>query len=110
MMLSAPCHPERSEGSFPMHVHAPAWPLPYLFPYLKTSLFVTTPAPHMASPHEEIAMPLDSPVTPQPLEESLLDAYSRAVISTVDRVGPAVVRVEPFDFAQGRRLAEGANA
>ncbi len=35
-------------------------------------------------------MPLDAP-----LEVSLLDAYSSAVIATVDRVGPAVVRVEP---------------
>lgn len=42
-------------------------------------------------------MPLDDP---RPLDESpLLDAYSRAVISVVDRVGPAVVRVE--------RLADG---
>jgi len=37
-------------------------------------------------------MPLDSP---HPLaDELLLDAYSRAVVSVVDRVGPAVVRVE----------------
>ncbi len=37
-------------------------------------------------------MPLDDP---RPLDDSsLLDAYSRAVISVVDRVGPAVVRVE----------------
>lgn len=42
-------------------------------------------------------MPLDDP---RSLDDSpLLDAYSRAVISTVDRVGPAVVRVE--------RLADG---
>jgi S1-C subfamily serine protease len=45
-------------------------------------------------------MPLDDP---RSLDDSpLLDAYSRAVISTVDRVGPAVVRVE--------RIAEGKNA
>jgi S1-C subfamily serine protease len=37
-------------------------------------------------------MPLDDP---RPLDDSsLLDAYSRAVISVVDRVGAAVVRVE----------------
>jgi S1-C subfamily serine protease len=37
-------------------------------------------------------MPLDDP---RPLDDSsLLDAYSRAVISVVDRVGQAVVRVE----------------
>lgn len=42
-------------------------------------------------------MPLDDV---QPLDDGpLLDAYSRAVISVVDRVGPAVVRVE--------RIAEG---
>lgn len=49
-------------------------------------------------------MPLDSPSpTPVSLEDgSLLDAYSRAVISVVDRVGPAVVRVE--------RVADGPNS
>jgi S1-C subfamily serine protease len=39
-------------------------------------------------------MPLDSS-TPAVLDDGpLLDAYSRAVVSVVDRVGPAVVRVE----------------
>jgi hypothetical protein len=54
-------------------------------------------------------MPLDSPsAAPAALDDgALLDAYSRAVISVVDRVGPAGGRVEPFDYAQGRRLAEG---
>jgi S1-C subfamily serine protease len=42
-------------------------------------------------------MPLDSSTVS--LDDGLLDAYSRAVVSVVDRVGPAVVRVE--------RLAEG---
>jgi S1-C subfamily serine protease len=37
-------------------------------------------------------MPLDCP-SPLP-EQLLVDAYSRAVVSVVDRVGPAVVRVE----------------
>ena len=37
-------------------------------------------------------MPLDSP-HPLP-DDLLLDAYSRTVVSVVDRVGPAVVRVE----------------
>ena len=49
-------------------------------------------------------MPLDSP-SPLPIatdDGALLDAYSRAVISVVDRVGPAVVRVE--------RLADGQNS
>jgi S1-C subfamily serine protease len=38
-------------------------------------------------------MPLDSVAD----DLSLLDAYSTAVVSTVDRVGPAVVRVEPLE-------------
>jgi S1-C subfamily serine protease len=49
-------------------------------------------------------MPLDSP---SPLHDTLddgvlLDAYSRAVVSVVDRVGPAVVRVE--------RIADGQDS
>ncbi|MBN9086511.1 MAG: trypsin-like peptidase domain-containing protein [Reyranella sp.] len=50
-------------------------------------------------------MPLDSPSpTPAALDDdgALLDAYSRAVVSVVDRVGPAVVRVE--------RLTNGRDA
>jgi len=49
-------------------------------------------------------MPLDSPSSiPAATDDgALLDAYSRAVVSVVDRVGPAVVRVE--------RLAEGGQA
>jgi S1-C subfamily serine protease len=48
-------------------------------------------------------MPLDSPSPlPTALDDGgLLDAYSRAVVSVVDRVGPAVVRVE--------RLTEGSD-
>jgi len=41
----------------------------------------------------------DAPLSAAANDDALLDAYSRAVISVVDRVGPAVVRVE--------RLAEG---
>ena len=49
-------------------------------------------------------MPLDSPSPlPDTLDDGvLLDAYSRAVISVVDRVGPAVVRVE--------RIADGQDS
>ena len=50
-------------------------------------------------------MPLDdpTPLSAQPLDDSpLLDAYSRAVISVVDRVGPAVVRVERLADANGQ--------
>ena len=32
--------------------------------------------------------------TDYPTDEALLDAYSRAVSTVVDRIGPAVVRVE----------------
>ena len=39
-------------------------------------------------------MPLDSPPSNPFPDELLLDAYSRTVVSVVDRVGPAVVRVE----------------
>src|SRR6476620_8248140 len=50
-------------------------------------------------------MPLDAPSSlPAALDDGLLDAYSRAVISVVDRVGPAVVRVERL---AGRRDAPG---
>jgi S1-C subfamily serine protease len=50
-------------------------------------------------------MPLDQttslPAAPVPDDSLLLDAYSRAVISVVDRVGPAVVRVERVADANG---------
>src|SRR5258708_2239221 len=57
-------------------------------------------APHIPPPLPwRCAMPLDDP---RAVDDSpLLDAYSRAVISVVDKVGPAVVRVE--------RLADGKN-
>lgn len=51
-------------------------------------------------------MPLDDA---RPLDDSsLLDAYSRAVISVVDRVGPAVVRVERL--AENGRPAGGTGS
>jgi S1-C subfamily serine protease len=45
-------------------------------------------------------LPAEAPVN-SPRDEGLLDAYSRAVASVVDRVGPGVVRVE--SVADGRR-------
>jgi hypothetical protein len=51
-------------------------------------------------------MPLDSP-TPATLGDGpLLDAYSRAVVSVVDRVGPAVMPIERL--ADGQASAGGA--
>jgi len=54
-------------------------------------------------------MPLDSPSPlPAALDDgTLLDAYSRAVVSVVDRVGPAVVRVERL--TDGRDFPGGPN-
>jgi S1-C subfamily serine protease len=47
-------------------------------------------------------MPLDQ-THPNPVDDSLLlDAYSRAVTSVVDRVGPAVVRVERLPDGNGQ--------
>jgi S1-C subfamily serine protease len=47
-------------------------------------------------------MPLDQTNTQINQDDSLLDAYSRAVISVVDRVGPAVVRVERLPDGNGK--------
>jgi len=53
-------------------------------------------------------MPLDCPShTPPALDDGLLDAYSRAVISVVDRVGRAVGRVDGSNFSRGRALRRG---
>lgn len=49
--------------------------------------FTTT----FASPDDTSPRPA---ATPEPNDDALLDAYSRAVISITERVGPAVVRVE----------------
>ena len=45
-----------------------------------------------------------APALPSSSDPSLLDAYSQAVVGVVDRVGPAVVRVEPQSTA-GRRVS-----
>ena len=44
-------------------------------------------------------LPPEDPIS-HPAEEALLDAYSRTVAAVVDRIGPAVVRVQS---AEGRR-------
>ena len=52
-----------------------------------------------------------SPIASQPVaplsDDELLDAYSRAVVSVVDEVGDAVVRVDVND-AKGRRAGSGS--
>src|SRR5262249_5524818 len=50
------------------------------------------------SPNPDTAI---SPVPPD--DQALLDAYSRAVIDVVDRVGPAVVRIDVKTNSNGRR-------
>ena len=52
-------------------------------------------------PTPDLAPPPDIP----PEDEALLDAYSRAVIDVVDRVGPAVVRLR-----RARPATNGATA
>ena len=46
--------------------------------------------------------PTEEPIS-SPGDEEPLDAYSRAIVSVVERVGPAVVRVE--SVARGSRRA-----
>ena len=56
-------------------------------------------------PHTEPSGSAD-PTLPSPSDAPLLDAYSEAVVSVVDRIGPAVVRVEPQ--AGGRPAGVGS--
>src|SRR5215475_7705257 len=57
-------------------------------------------------------MPLDQTNTQLNQDDGLLDAYSRAVISVVDRVGPAVVRVERIveRLPDGKQSAGGVGS
>jgi S1-C subfamily serine protease len=50
--------------------------------------------------------PSSHPVLPSRSDETLLDAYSEAVVGVVDLVGPAVVRVEPQ--AKGKPAGVGS--
>ena len=52
-------------------------------------------------------LPAEDPIS-HPRDEAPLDAYSRAVATVVDRVGPAVVRVE--SVADGGAAAASAPA
>ncbi|HST95377.1 MAG TPA: trypsin-like peptidase domain-containing protein [Microvirga sp.] len=56
--------------------------------------------------HESSAAAAPHAATPSGRDGELLDAYSTAVASVVDRIGPAVVRVEPH--ASGRTAGMGS--
>jgi S1-C subfamily serine protease len=47
-------------------------------------------------------------VTPPADEGALLDAYSRAITDVVERVGPAVVRIDVFHGPSARRTGSGS--
>jgi S1-C subfamily serine protease len=50
-----------------------------------------------------------SAVAPEALDDgALLDAYSRAITDVVDRVGPAVVRIDVFHGSTARRAGSGS--
>ena len=63
---------------------------PAIHPYIAPTMLDLTNDPFSSS--DDITPP--RPADPQNTDDTLLDAYSRAVISTTERVGPAVVRVE----------------
>ena len=48
-----------------------------------------------------------SPTPEQQTDDARLDAYSRAVTAVVDRIGPAVVRVEPQVSGRGAGMGSG---
>lgn len=47
------------------------------------------------------------PSPPAHNDDALLDAYSRSVTSVVDRIGPAVMRVEPQSSGRGSGMGSG---
>jgi len=63
----------------------------------RTPRFILDPTP---------APPAEPPSSP-PADDHLLDAYSQAVTSVVDRIGPAVVRVEPHVAGRPGGLGSG---
>jgi S1-C subfamily serine protease len=58
-------------------------------------------------PPENLESPISAATIPRD-DEALLDAYSRAVIDVVDRVGPAVVRLDVQSGGEQRRGGTGS--
>src|SRR5262249_23297603 len=52
--------------------------------------------------------PLGPETAPADDDRELLDAYSRAVIDVVDRIGPAVVRLDTYAGDKSRRTGSGS--
>jgi S1-C subfamily serine protease len=57
---------------------------------------------------EHASAPASADLTPPVDDGALLDAYSRAITDVVDRVGPAVVRIDVFHGANVRRAGSGS--
>src|SRR5437588_13020809 len=59
--------------------------------------------------NEESADPSTAPSPVRPRDDSqLFDAYSQAVIDVVDRLGPAVVRIDAWKPQRMRRAGSGS--
>jgi len=57
---------------------------------------------------EHASAPASLGPTPVPEDGALLDAYSRAITDVVERVGPAVVRIDVFHGTSARRAGSGS--
>ena len=57
---------------------------------------------------EHASVPASSELAPPPEDTALLDAYSRAITDVVDRVGPAVVRIDVFHGTNAMRAGSGS--
>jgi S1-C subfamily serine protease len=69
----------------------------------------TSPADPSARARASPALPSESPPLPSEDDADLLDAYSRAVASVADQVGPAVVKVDVEGRAPAERRGRGRN-